>query len=65
MLKKVMMYTLNSWGTINLKCWSNSFVSRQTQVKLHGDESLVTLQISRLPGLPTAPFRAGCAFHQV
>ena len=33
MLKKVMMYTLKAWGTIDLKCWSNSSVSRQMQVK--------------------------------
>ena len=57
MLKKVMMYTLKAWGTINLKCWSNSFVSRQMQVK--------TAQrwITCHPSGQRAPRAAYCSFQ--
>lgn len=44
MLKKAMVRTLKSWGTINLKCWSKLICKQaNSKSKLHGDESRAVL----------------------
>ena len=57
MVKKVMVCTLKAWGTINSKCWSSAFLSRQTQVK--------TAQrwITCHPSGQQAPRAAYCSFQ--